>query len=88
MFGYGKDVLYSFVSQDNVNWRNIIYRIVTGLIGKIIIRKDYKKSTLPSVLIVDDTDLPKSGLKMESVGKIFSHVYQKLILGPIMIYLP
>ena len=81
MFGCGKDVLYSFVSQDNVNWRNIIYRIVTGLIGKIIIRKDYKKSTLPSVLIVDDTDLPKSGLKMESVGKIFSHVHQKLILG-------
>ncbi len=44
-------------------------------------RKDFQKSHLPAVLIGDDSDLPKSGMKMESIGKIFFHVYQKCILG-------
>jgi len=26
---------------------------------------------LPTVLIADDTDLPKTGMHMESIGKIF-----------------
>lgn len=45
------------------------------------IRKDYQKSHLPVVLIVDDSDLPKTGLRMECIGKIFSHVFQRCILG-------
>lgn len=45
------------------------------------IRKDYQKSHLPAVLIVDDSDLPKTGLRMECIGKIFSHVFQRCILG-------
>ena len=51
------------------------------LMNRITIRRDYKKSHLPTVLIADDTDLPKSGLKMECIGKVFSHVEQKSILG-------
>jgi hypothetical protein len=81
MFGGKKDVLYDFMSQDNIDWRHIVYRIASKLISDVVIRKDYKKSTLPSVLIADDTDLPKSGFKMEMIGKIFSHVNQKCILG-------
>ena len=45
------------------------------------IRKDYQKSHLPAVLIVDDSNLPKTGLRMECIGKIFSHVFQRCILG-------
>lgn len=81
MFGGKKDILYSFMAQDNIDWRNLIYRITTKLIGNVTARKDFKKSHLPSVLIGDDSDLPKSGMKMESIGKIFSHVHQKCILG-------
>lgn len=33
------------------------------------------------MLIVDDSDLPKTGLRMECIGKIFSHVFQRCILG-------
>ncbi len=69
MFGCRKGVLFLFVCQDNFNRCNIIYRIVRSLIGKIIIRKNSKKSTLPSVLIVEDTDLPKSSLKIEDISK-------------------
>lgn len=47
----------------------------------MIVRNDHKKSKMPTVLIEDDTDLPKTGLHMEAIGKIFSHVHQKCILG-------
>ena len=49
--------------------------------AKVVVRDDHKKSKLPAVLIADDTDLPKTGFQMESIGKIFSHVHQKCILG-------
>lgn len=80
-FGGKKDILYSFASQDNIDWRNIIYRITVGLIAKVVIRRDHSKAGLPSVLIADDSDLPKTGMRMEAIGKIFSHVHQKCILG-------
>ena len=81
MFGGKKDILYSYLSQDNINWRNVIYRITNWLLTKVTVRQDHKKSLLPTVLIADDTDLPKTGMHMESIGKIFSHVHQKCILG-------
>ena len=81
MFGGRKDMLYSFMAQDNVDWRNIIYRVTGPLIKKTAVRKDSRQSRLPSVLIADDSDLPKTGMRMEKIGKIFSHVHQKCILG-------
>ena len=81
MFGGKKDVLYSYLSQDNVNWRNVVYRITGWLLTKVVVRQDHKKNQFPTVLIADDTDLPKTGMHMESIGKIFSHVHQKCILG-------
>lgn len=81
MFGGKKDMFYSYLSQDNINWRKVIYRITNQLVKRVVIRDDHKKSRLPKVLIADDTDLPKTGMHMESIGKIFSHVHQKCILG-------
>ena len=81
MFGGKKDLLYSYMALDDINWRKVIYRITVWLIGKIVVRSDHKKGDSPTVLIADDTDLPKSGIHMESIGKIFSHVQQKCILG-------
>lgn len=81
MFGGKKDILYSFMAKDNIDWRNVIYGITMKLIGKVTVRKDFKESHLPSVLIADDSDLPKTGMRMEMIGKIFSHVHQKCILG-------
>ena len=54
MFGGKKDMLYTFMSQDNIDWRNIIYRITVKLISNVTCRQDYKKSKLPSVLIADE----------------------------------
>lgn len=81
MFGGKKDMFYSYLSQDNINWCKVVYRITNQLVKRVVIRDDHKKSRLPKVLIADDTDLPKTGMHMESIGKIFSHVHQKCILG-------
>ena len=81
MFGGKKDILYSYLSQDGINWRKVIYRITNSLLISVIVRNDHKKSKMPTVLIADDTDLPKTGLHMEAIGKVFSHVHQKCILG-------
>jgi hypothetical protein len=67
MFGGKKDILYSFMAQDNIDWRDVIYRISTKLITNITIREDFKKSHLPSVLIADDSDLPKTGKHLEMI---------------------
>lgn len=80
-FGGKKDILYAFASQDNIDWRGVIYRIVGDLIARVVIRKDHSKASMPSVLIADDSDLPKTGMRIEAIGKIFSHVHQKCILG-------
>lgn len=81
MFGGRKDVFYSFMAQDHINWRRLIYRMSVTLVSSITCRKDFKKSHLPAVLIADDSDLPKTGFRMEAIGKIFSHIHQKCILG-------
>ena len=65
-----KDMFYSFMSKDDINWRNILCRFAVKLIDRISVRADHKKSDLPRVLIVDDTDLPKTGIHIEMTGKI------------------
>jgi hypothetical protein len=85
--GGKKDIFYSFMAQDNIDWRGIIYRIAVKLIKAVTIRADFQKSHLPAVLIADDSDLPKTGRRMEMIGKIFSHVQQRTILGYKMLML-
>ena len=65
-----KDMFYSFMSKDDINWRNILCRFAVKLIDRISVRADHKKSDLPRVLIADDTDLPKTGMHIEMTGKI------------------
>ena len=56
-----------------------IYSIKRQLIGLISRRADAKGST--RCVILDDTDLPKRGMKAEGLGRVFSHTAMKCILG-------
>lgn len=73
MFGSKKDILYSFMAQDTVDWLNVIYSIALQLISMITARNDFKKSHLPTVLIADDSDLPKTNKSIKIIGKIFAY---------------
>ena len=57
------------------------YVINTQLVNRLSIRSDSKKSELPVCLIADDTDMPKTGTRIELMGRIHSHVLGKSILG-------
>jgi len=76
-----KDVFYRFMENGSIDWRIILYRINRQLLGKILLRDDSLKSNDPVCLIIDDTDLPKTGAKMEKMGRIFSHVTHSSLLG-------
>lgn len=79
LFTCHKDMFYRFMNDGNVNWRRIIYSVFRQLYSRVS-RKTTSKSDVKCV-IIDDTDLPKTGLKTEKIGKVFSHTQMKPILG-------
>lgn len=81
IFHIEKDTLYRFMRNDNINWRNILYLLNLQLINRISVRSDNKNTGKPVCLIVDDTDLPKTRMHIELIGRIHSHVKNIHILG-------
>jgi hypothetical protein len=79
IFQHGKDMLYRFLNESSINWRKVSYRLTMQLIAKT--KQNSTTKNRPSCLIIDDTDLPKTGKRIELIGKIFSHVSGRTILG-------
>lgn len=79
MFVCHKDMFYRFMNDGNVNWRRIICSVFRQLYSRVK-RRTALKSDIRCV-IIDDTDLPKTGFKTEKIGKVFSHTQMKPILG-------
>lgn len=79
LFACDKDIFYRFMNNGNVNWQRIIYSAFRQLYSRVS-RKTTVKSDVKCV-IIDDTDLPKTGFKTEKIGKVFSHTQMKSILG-------
>lgn len=78
----GKDVFYRLLNCENVDWRRLGYSINKQLFKQIKSRTENQEGEKPlSCLIVDDTDLRKEGKCFELVGRIFSHVSHKSIIG-------
>ena len=80
LFKCEKDMFYRFMNDGNVKWRNLLYAMNLQLLRKIS-RSTEAPHDKPVCLIIDDTDAPKSGRKSELIGKIFSHLEHKSILG-------
>ena len=76
----GKDTLYRFKNDSWVNWRGVLYTVTRRLIS-ITLERGSEDTTSPKCLIVDDSDLPKTGYKVEHISKVFSHVLHKRVLG-------
>ena len=70
VFACHKDMFYRFMNDGNINWRAIIYSVFRQLYSRVS-RKTTSKAGVKCV-IIDDTDLPKTGFKTESIGKVFS----------------
>ena len=80
LFCCEKDMFYRFMNDGNIKWRKLLYAMNLQLTRKIS-RSTEAGHDKPVCLIIDDTDAPKSGRKSELIGKIFSHLEHKSILG-------
>lgn len=78
----GKDVFYRFLNNGDIDWRSLNYSITKKLIKET---RDRSLATTgedsPRCLIVDDTDLPKTGRRIELIGRIYSHVSHRSLLA-------
>ena len=75
-----KDALYRLKKDNSINFRKINYLIAKKLCKYINSVSD-NNSQLPKCLIIDDTDLEKTGCCFELLGRIFSHITHSYILG-------
>ena len=80
LFSCEKDMFYRFMNDGNIKWRKLLYVMNLQLLRKIN-RSSETQNDRPVCLIIDDTDAPKSGRKCELIGKVFSHIEHKTILG-------
>jgi len=77
----GKDTFYNFMKSDDIDWRRIILHVAKRMMGMFTISEDHDRRERPFCLIADDTDIEKTGRSIEGIGKIYSHVKNKLVLG-------
>lgn len=77
--GFRKDVFYEFLNDGRTDWRELMYHIVSQLWTKVIVRSDHKSED--TCLMIDDTDFPKTGRRMENIGRVHSHLEHRSILG-------
>jgi hypothetical protein len=80
LFSCEKDMFYRFMNDGNIKWRKLLYAMNLQLMRKIS-RSTEAEHNKPVCLIIDDTDAPKSGRRSEMIGKVFSHLEHKSILG-------
>ena len=77
--GCRKDVFYEFLNDGRTDWRKLLYHIACQLWTKVIVRSDHKPTD--TCLMIDDTDFPKTGRRMENIGRVHSHLEHRSILG-------
>lgn len=75
-----KNTFYRFKNSSEVSWRAILYNVVGKLNAQINKHSTPDKDSA-RCLIIDDTDLAKTGKHIEHAGKIWSHTIQRSILG-------
>jgi len=76
----GKDVFYRLLTDARIDWRNLCYSLNMQLIRKVQNQSE-SDSTATRCLIIDDTDLHKTGHRIELIGRIHSHVSHTSNLG-------
>ncbi len=77
----GKNQFYRFLIRANMNWRQLLLHVVSAF-KRIVKERSYSEQVAKwQYAILDDTTLPKSGLCMEGITKVFDHVSQTCVLG-------
>lgn len=81
MISCGKDVFYRMLNDSNIDWRSIAYKLTITLLKTTAVKSERQEINVNRCLIIDDTDLLKTGRHIEHIGRIFNHVTKTSILG-------
>lgn len=76
----GYNMLYRMMRLDSIDWRNVQARFNKHL-RKYLESHTEKEKDGVVCLVADDTDIAKSGRKMEHIGRVYSHTEHRHILG-------
>ena len=76
----GKDLFYRVLTETSIDWRKILCSSTKRLWSKIQSEGSAGGDGI-RCLMVDDTDFPKRGSHTEAIGKVFSHVEHRMVLG-------
>ena len=76
----GYNTLYRMMRDGEIDWRRIMGHVAMRVLLYIDAHCE-KSPEKHRCLVVDDTDIVKSGMKIEKIGKIFSHTEHRHILG-------
>ena len=74
-----KDVYYRALENQKVDWRKLLLLFISRYL--VIDKKSSGTVDDFKCLIFDDTDLPKSGRKIEGISKPFNHVTKQFAFG-------
>lgn len=82
-----KDVLYDFLNNPCVDWARIVLLFAKQVLRIIDLKSEDNDPQAPRFLVVDDSLLPKTGKKIETIGKVHDHSTQQYPLGMKMVTL-
>jgi len=75
-----KDVFYRLKNNPTICWRVVLWMFGMKVI-KLAASQGDNSSDSPRCLVLDDSDLTKTGRYIEKVSRIWDHVSQRYILG-------
>ena len=79
-----KDAFFRLKNNEYYNWRNLSYLFAKRFKQLNARHADgdaEQSSDTPRCLIIDDSLIPKTGMKIEFIGKVFDHVTKDWVLG-------
>lgn len=76
----GKNQFYRLLLRPNMNWRGLLLSVCKSFF-RIVEKKSTESLGDEKYFILDDTTTEKTGYRIEGIGKVFDHVFQKYVLG-------
>ena len=76
----GYNTLYRLMRDERVDWRRVLGTLASRTLDYIAANTERGEGR-PRCLVVDDTDIAKSGMRIEKIGRVFSHTEHRHIVG-------
>ena len=87
-FDFGKDAYYRLKNNTKINWRCFLFGVTRQLLSSLSERtltNTDKTTSGVKAFIFDDTITPKTSHKTEGISRVWDHVFQRHVLGYVLL---